>query len=161
MNIQIKSQHGFSLIELVVAMLIAAILAAVAIPAYSNYTRKAHRVEAKNALLDMASLEERFMSTNNNYSQLPSNLGYGSATTVPPAITIGSGYYQITTLTANAATAPTSTTTVGTPATYTITLTAFGDQVKDTTCRTFTVIQTGAQTAADSSGTDQSATCWH
>lgn len=160
MNIQIKSQHGFSLIELVVAMLIAAILAAVAIPAYSNYTRKAHRVEAKNALLDMASLEERFMSTNNNYSQLSSDLGYGTTTTTLP-ITIGSGYYQITTLTASAATAPTSTTTVGTPATYTIQVTAFGDQMKDTTCRTFKVIQTGAQTAFDSSGTDQSATCWH
>ena len=159
MNIQIKSQHGFSLIELVVAMLIASILAAVAIPAYSNYTRKAHRVEAKNALLDMASLEERFMSTNNTYSQTPSDLGYGTSATLP--LTIGSGYYQITTLTATAAVAPTSTATVGTPATYSITVTAFGDQVKDTTCRTFTVDQTGAQTAADSSAANQSATCWH
>jgi type IV pilus assembly protein PilE len=160
MNIQSKSQHGFSLIELVVAMLIAAILAAVAIPAYSNYTRKAHRVEAKNALLDMASLEERFMSTNNAYSQTTSDLGYGTTTTTLP-LTIGSGYYQITTLTANAAVAPTSTTTVGTPATYTITVTAYGDQLKDTTCRTFTVTSAGAQTAQDSSSVDQTATCWH
>ncbi len=160
MKIQTQSQHGFSLIELVVAMLIAAILAAVAIPAYSNYTRKAHRVEAKNALLDMASLEERYMSTNNTYSQTTSDLGYGTTTTTLP-LTIGSGYYQITQLQFAAAVAPTSTTSVGTPATYTITVTAYGDQLKDTTCRTFTVTSAGAQTAQDSSSVDQTATCWH
>ena len=60
-------------------MVIAAILAAIAIPAYSNYVRKAHRTEAKSAVLDIASLEERWFSTNNSYTDVPSNLGYTGA----------------------------------------------------------------------------------
>jgi type IV pilus assembly protein PilE len=150
--------EGFSLIELAVTMVIAAILAAIAIPAYSNYVRKAHRTEAKSTLLDLASLEERYYSTNNNYTQTPTDLGY-SGTGTP--FTIGSGYYSITTLTFTAAGAPTTALPGGTPGIYTIVATATGDQLKDTSCRTFTVLSGGAQTAADSSGTDSTATCWH
>jgi type IV pilus assembly protein PilE len=75
-----KSMHrksaGFTLVELVVAMVIAAILAAIAIPAYSSYVLQAHRTDAKTALLDLASLEERYFSVNNAYTNVASNLGY-------------------------------------------------------------------------------------
>jgi type IV pilus assembly protein PilE len=86
-------QHGFSLIELVVAMVVVAILAAIAIPSYSNYVRKSRRTEAKTVLLDLISLEERFYTTNNSYTQDPSQLGY-VVTTFP--IQTASGYYTIT-----------------------------------------------------------------
>jgi type IV pilus assembly protein PilE len=149
--------RGFTLVELVVTMVIAAILAAVAIPAYSNYVRKAHRTEAKSSLLGLASLEERYYSANNNYTQTPTDLGY-SGTGAPFAV--GSSYYNITTLTAVAAGAPTNALPGGTPATYNIVATAIGDQLKDTSCRTFTVTSGGVQSAADSSGTDSTAICW-
>jgi type IV pilus assembly protein PilE len=147
-------QRGFSLIELVVAMLIIAILASIAIPAYSNYVRKAHRTEAKSALLDIASLEERFFSTNNAYSALPSDMGFPVGTTIP--FPVGNSYYQITALGATTATAPANSASAGTPATFTITATAVNDQAKDLGCQTYTLTSTGLQTATGS----DSANCW-
>jgi type IV pilus assembly protein PilE len=157
----IRPQHhprtgGFTLVELSVTMVIAAILAAVAIPAYSNYVRKAHRTEAKSVLLDLASLEERYYTANNNYTQTPTDLGYSGTT----PFTIGSGYYNITTLSFAAATAPTTALPGGVPATYTITATAVGNQLKDTACKTFTVTSGGAQSSTDSSN-NPSTTCWN
>jgi type IV pilus assembly protein PilE len=143
--------RGFSLLELVVTVSIVAILAAIAIPSYQTYTLRSHRTDAKSALLDMASLEERFFSTNNSYSQTPSDLGYAGA--VP--FNIGNGYYQIITLTAVAATPPAGVTN-GTPATYTITASAIGIQVNDTSCLTFTVNSLGQQTATP----DPNGDCW-
>jgi type IV pilus assembly protein PilE len=143
---------GFSLVELIVTMVIAAILAAIAIPAYSNYVRKAHRTEAKSAVLDIASLEERWFSTNNSYTDVPSNLGYSGA--AGTAFTIGSGYYNVLVAKVDA-------TTSTALATYTITATAINDQLKDTQCRTFQVTNNGAQTAADSASAVNTNTCWH
>src|ERR1700687_4891412 len=138
MNIQLSARRcrsqvkarGFSLIELLIAMVIVAILAAIAIPSYQTYTLRSHRTDAKSALLDMASLEERFFSTNNSYSQTPSDLAYAGAAPCPCApFPVGlNGYYQITNLQAVAATPPAGVTN-GTPATYTITASAIGTQV--------------------------------
>jgi type IV pilus assembly protein PilE len=146
--------EGFSLIELVVAMVIVGILTAIAVPAYSSYVLKSHRTDAKSALLDMASLEERFFSTNNTYSSTPSDLGYPGPVPFP----VGSGYYNITTLAVLGAVAPSGLTN-GTPATYTITATAIGNQLNDTACATFTITSAGVQSAT---GTDPNASvdCW-
>lgn len=153
-----RTHKGFTLIELVVAMVIAAILAAIAIPAYSNYVRKARRADAKTALLDLAGLEERYFSTQNIYSASWSDLGY-PATSNGSALSVGA-YYTIAAQTPTAAVAPTAT-TVGSPASFSFTATAVGDQLKDTQCRTFTVTSSGVQTAFDSSGNDNTQTCWH
>jgi type IV pilus assembly protein PilE len=152
---------GFTLIELVVAMVIVAILAAIAIPSYQSYVLKSHRTDAKSALLDLASLEERYFSTQNTYTGNPNNLGYTTAgTSVPSAFPVGSGYYNITVLNVTTATAPTAALPGGTPATYTITATAIGNQVKDSPCASFTITSAGAQTALNSAGTDDTAACW-
>jgi type IV pilus assembly protein PilE len=153
---------GFSLVELSVTMVIAAILAAVAIPAYSNYVRKAHRTEAKSVLLDLASLEERYYSANNNYTAIASNLGYSGTgtTTQGGTFTVGSGYYTVV-LGQSDPIAPTTALPGGTPATYSITATAVGDQLKDTQCKVFQVTNQGAQTAQDSASAVNTNTCWH
>jgi type IV pilus assembly protein PilE len=151
-----SKQKGFTLIELVVAMLIAAILAAIAIPSYSNYVRKAHRTDAKSALLDLASLEERFFSTNNTYTSTWSDLGYSGGAS---AINVGSNFYSVAAPAFIAANAPTATTT-GTPATYSLTATAINDQLKDTTCRTYTLNSAGVRTASDASSNDTTSSCW-
>jgi type IV pilus assembly protein PilE len=149
--------RGFTLIELIVAMVIMATLAAIAIPSYSSYVLKSHRTEAKSALLDLASLEERYFSVNNAYTSNPQQLGY-TATSAPFAIGTG-GYYVVNQIGINAATAPTGT-TAGTPANFYITANATGNQVNDTQCNAFTVNSTGQQTAQNSGGTDNSAYCW-
>jgi type IV pilus assembly protein PilE len=143
--------RGFTLVELLVTMVIAAILAAIAIPAYSNYVRKARRVEARTAVLDIASLEERFFSTSNTYTNDPTKLGYVG--TVNTAFNVGSGYYNVLVSTTNA----TSSTVL---ATYAITATAILDQLKDTQCRTFQVTNDGTQTAADAASAVNTNTCW-
>lgn len=135
-----EQQRGFTLIELVVAMSIAALLAAIAIPAYSSYTLRSHRTEAKTVLADLAAMEERFYSTSNTYTTDPGQLGYGAVGGAFP-ITVGSGYYQVTQPTFTAATATA-------PAYYKFTATAVGNQTKDTTCASFSLDSQSAQTAS-------------
>src|ERR1700730_9152184 len=89
---RIRSIAGFTLIELMVTIVVASILAAIAIPAYTSQIRKSRRTEARTALLDLASREERFNSTNSAYTSSSRNLAYTGAWPV----TVGSGYYQIT-----------------------------------------------------------------
>jgi type IV pilus assembly protein PilE len=149
-------QAGFTLVELIVAMLILATLAAIAIPSYNSYVLRSHRSEAKSALLDLASLEERYFSTNNNYTAVPSNLGYPGASA---PFYIGSGsYYQVVQIGLVNATAPSGTSS-GSPATFYITANAVNGQVADTACASFTVNSAGQQTAT---GTDSNPNvdCW-
>lgn len=158
MNHNHSRGRGFTLIELVITMLIAATLAAIAIPSYSNYVRKSRRVEARSALLDMASLEERYFSTQNVYSAAPSDLGFSGAYPV----VVGGGYYTVA-LSQNIAAIPPSATSAGTAAyfQFTATTVATSDQVKDTTCAKFTVDSAGVQLASNSANVDTTATCWH
>lgn len=139
--------RGFTLIELVVAMLVMAILVSIAIPGYRTYSLKAHRTDAKSSLLYLASLEERYYSTANAYSSAPSDLGFASGAAWPQ--TVGSGYYTVSVSNVNAATAS----SVGT---YTITASAVGQQAADTTCQSLTVIQDGTQTASPGPASN----CW-
>jgi type IV pilus assembly protein PilE len=151
-----KNSSGFTLIELMIAVVVASVLVAIAVPSYINQVRKSRRTEAKTALLDLAGREERFFNTNNVYSNVASNLGYAAA---GPAtvnnLVVGSGYYEVTV----------SNITQGTtaaPATYTITAIPVpgNDQVKDTSCASFTVTSAGAQSSADTGNANSTATCW-
>jgi type IV pilus assembly protein PilE len=147
-----SSRSGFTLIELVVAMVVAAVLAAIAVPSYLSYTRQSRRTDAKSALLDMASLEERYFSTNNVYSALTTDLGY----TGPWPVTVGSGNgtYSIAQPAILPAVAPTALLPAGTPATYTLTATPINDQANDA-CTSFTITSGGVQ-----SSTPAGVTCW-
>jgi type IV pilus assembly protein PilE len=156
-----RRNRGFTLVELIVAMVILATLAAIAIPSYNQYVLKSHRTEAKAALMDAASLEERYFSTSNLYTNSALQLGYGVAGP-PPSIPVGTGYYVISDIISSLPIAPTAGVPGGTPATFTITVVpAPGSmQVNDTNCWTWTISSTGQQTALNSGGADNSASCW-
>jgi type IV pilus assembly protein PilE len=154
-----RESSGFSLIELLITMVILSILAAIAIPSYQSFVLKSHRTEAKTTLLDLASMEERFFSTTNTYSQLPSDLGYGAAGF--PFNTVSSYYsISVTPNAFNAATPPSVPSPAGTPATYGFTATAIGVQANDAACATLSIASNGTKTAT---GTDPNPNvdCWN
>jgi len=144
-------ETGFTLVELMIVVVIATILVSVAIPAYTSQTRKSRRTEAKTAVLDLASREERYFSTNNQYTNDPTLLGYapvGSGAVFPQST---GTYYQIT------VTVPDPAWAGGGPS-YIVTATpsAGSPQLQDAQCTAFNVTQTGSQTATGTLGN----ACW-
>lgn len=63
-----RAASGFTLIELMIAVVLVAILTAIALPAYSEYLKKAARVEARTILLENALGMEQIFTLNNNYN---------------------------------------------------------------------------------------------
>lgn len=83
---------GVTLIELMIVVVVIAILAAVSYPNYREFTARAKRNEAKAALLQIATNQERFYLQNNTFTQDLLVLGF--ATT--PVFTTATGSYTIT-----------------------------------------------------------------
>lgn len=77
--------HGFTLIELVIAVTIVGILLAIAVPSYLEQVRKANRTEAMEALSRAAVAQERFLFSHGRYS---TSLG-GPPTTDPATSGLG------------------------------------------------------------------------
>ena len=69
--------HGITLVEMLVVIVIIAILAAVAYPNYTEFMARAKRTEAKGALLQIATNQERFYLNNRNFTQDLVVLGLG------------------------------------------------------------------------------------
>lgn len=61
------NERGFTLIELMIAVAVIGILAAIAYPSYQDSIRKSRRADAKATLLQAAQWMERFYTENNRY----------------------------------------------------------------------------------------------
>lgn len=140
-----RRPRGFTLMELMIAMAVSAILIGLAMPSYSSYMRKSRRVEAKSALLDLASRQEKFFSMNNAYTDKPANLGLSGAAFPVPVKASSTSYYSMTlTLAAGGAG-------------YTATVVPSGDQASDA-CGSFTLTHLGVQ--GNTGNTQPSDRCW-
>ena len=64
-----KNKLGFTLIELMIAVAIVGILAAIAVPAYLESNQKARRQLARDAMLDIAAKQERYYFRNQSYKE--------------------------------------------------------------------------------------------
>ena len=70
---------GVSLLELLIVLVIISILAVIAYPSYREYAVRAKRSEAKAALLQIATNEERFYLQNEAFTTDMRNLGFSAA----------------------------------------------------------------------------------
>jgi type IV pilus assembly protein PilE len=119
---------GFTLLELMIAVVIVAILAAVAYPSYQSYVGRAYRAEAHSALHRLANLQEQYFLDQRQYAADLTQLGESNN----PAVT-AAGRYQI----AAAVTA------VG----FTLTATALSSQASlDDGCPVLTLLANGVKT---------------
>jgi type IV pilus assembly protein PilE len=88
MNNSLHRQHGFSLIELMVAVAIIAIMTAFAIPAFGQYLVRSNRAAAQAHLLDLAQGQQQYLLDNRAYAATLSELGIATPATVASRYTI-------------------------------------------------------------------------
>lgn len=136
-----KKQHGMTLIELMIVVLVLAVIAAIATPSFLDQVRKARRSDAKQALMDVATRMEQYYQDNKGYPVGGNmlDIGYDNNPYESPE-----GHYNI-----SFSAGPTTTT-------YTAQAVPKGDQAKDKTCQTFRIDNTGQKTVTKGNAKD----CW-
>lgn len=68
MNTARGTRQGFTLVELMIALVVIAIIVALAYPAYGQYIRKAKRGEAQQLLMNWSANQEVFRANNPSYA---------------------------------------------------------------------------------------------
>ena len=91
-----RSSRGFTLIELMIAVVVIAILAGLAFPSYMNSLRKGRRAEAFAALAAVQQAQERWRANKPGYA---SDLTSASPTGLGLQSTTGGGLYGISIVT--------------------------------------------------------------
>jgi len=134
-----KPSYGFTLIELMIVVVIIGVLAAIAIPAYQDYGKRARRADAKHALLDASLNQEKWRANNSSYASTTVSVWSNTG-----ALSLD-GYYTIDAVS-------------GTASQYSITATpvAGGLQAGDD-CGTFAIDANGEDTTGSFADTD----CWN
>jgi type IV pilus assembly protein PilE len=108
-----KTNQGFSLIELMIVVTIIAILAGIAYPSYSSYVIRANRAVAEQFMLNVAQRQEQYFLDARGYATSLAQLNLTA-----PQETTGKYTFAIA---LNA----------GPPPTFTVTATAIGSQLSD------------------------------
>jgi type IV pilus assembly protein PilE len=147
----LRPDGGFTLLELLIAVAVVALLAAIALPSYQEHLRKAKRAEGKTALLKAIQLEERAYTSNGQYQ---TDLGplFGLAAGVVPKSgeDPSQGNYDLT-----AAADPANGNTLAQG--VVVTATPRSGVFSDPDCNVLTLSSVGQKTA---SGTKGAAFCW-
>lgn len=77
-----RVQQGFTLIELMIVVAIIGILAAIAIPAYQDYTKRAHVSEGLSLAAGAKTAVSEYYSTNNAWPTNNASAGLASSTAI-------------------------------------------------------------------------------
>ena len=142
------SGHGLTLVELMVALVIVGIIAAIAMPSFNNAMYKSRRTDAMAALATMQLAQERYRGNHTSYQKTLADLTGGSSPSSP------SGYYTMSIFAWG-------------DSTYTLRAQAVagGKQAGDSTCNIFESVLTAGSLnyASYSSGGSKNAApdpCW-
>jgi type IV pilus assembly protein PilE len=135
---------GVTLIELMIVVIVIAVLGTIALPSYRQYAVRSQRTEAKIALLQLSTNQERFYLHNRRYGGTAdlAALGFptGKSDRGAYALTIPVASSTTYTATATAAAAPRGAV----------------NMADDAECTSFSIDAHGARTAAP----DPSRRCW-
>ena len=133
--------QGFSLIELMIAVVIVGILAAVAIPMYSDYVTRSRRADGQATLMQVAQELERCYTQFSKYNDNSCSVVNGDGISE----TSDQEFYWISASGGNL-----------TESTFTLTATPQNEQADDTDCTALTLTHLGEQSAT---GNDTDS-CW-
>ena len=122
------ARRGFTLIELVVVMAIAAILATIAIPNYSEYVMRSHRSAVQSFISDVASRQSQFFLDRRNYAATVAALNMAAPAEVAARYAVAIAVVA------------------GPPAAFQVSATPIGAQATDR-CGLLTIDQAGNRTA--------------
>lgn len=137
-----QRQYGFTLIELMIAVVVVGILTLIAVPAYTKYTVKAKRSAAESFIMSVANKQEQYILDTRSYANDPNAL---NTLQISPSADVANNYTISV-----AASSP--------PPTFTVTATPYGGQLSnDTQCGALSIDQTGNKTIG---GSGTVADCW-
>lgn len=91
-----ERHRGFTLIELMIAVAIVAILTMIAYPSYTSHLRKGHRSEAQAYMMDIAQREQQYFTDNRSFAVDGATTAAAQLSASPPPADLTS-YYTITT----------------------------------------------------------------
>ncbi|MBK9683398.1 MAG: prepilin-type N-terminal cleavage/methylation domain-containing protein, partial [Betaproteobacteria bacterium] len=81
-----ETASGFTLVELMIAVVIVALLASIALPSFMDSIRKSRRSEAFAALAQVQQAQERWRSNGSSYAESLTNAANGT----PPGLGMAS-----------------------------------------------------------------------
>lgn len=140
------ADRGVTLLELLIALAIAAILAAIAYPSYRQHLVRAHRTEAIQSLLAVAAEQERHHLAHGRYAER-FRTADEAGLAIPPVT--ATGMYRLDLEETGLA----DFLAVATPV-------ADGPQAADRRCARFTMHANGRRMAFDDEGRDMTRECW-
>jgi type IV pilus assembly protein PilE len=140
-----RRQRGVTLLELLSVIVIIGVLASVAVPTYRQYLIRTQRSEAKIALLQLQTAQEKFYMQNNSFTD---NIAEASPDGLGLAESTETGKYTLSVELDD-----------DDGQTYTATATprTGGGQTDDDDCESFTINQRGTKGVTGPSGAQ---TCW-